>query len=80
MPGARKEGQSAIDRIDVARCAHCAKHHDRNHVCPKCGLVPQAISEDAVQRALRGESVKLNPNEHHEVRRRMAAAAHQEVS
>lgn len=40
MPGARLAGQSALDRIDVARCSVCAKSHDRNHVCTKCGSLP----------------------------------------
>lgn len=40
MTGARKAGQEAVDRIDVARCPHCVKHHDRNHVCTHCGAQP----------------------------------------
>lgn len=38
--GARRSGQKAGDRIDVARCPHCVKHHDRGHVCASCGASP----------------------------------------
>jgi hypothetical protein len=40
MSGRYKPGQDATDRIDVARCPHCVKHHDRGHVCTKCGARP----------------------------------------
>lgn len=39
-PGKRQEGETAGDRIDVARCPSCIKHHDRGHVCPRCGASP----------------------------------------
>jgi len=39
-PGQRMMGQSARDRIDVARCPDCIKHHDRGHVCAACGASP----------------------------------------
>jgi hypothetical protein len=40
MPGRRMPDQTAGDRIDVARCAHCVTHHDRGHVCTNCGAIP----------------------------------------
>lgn len=36
-PGARREGQTVLERIDVARCTVCHTNHDRGHVCPVCG-------------------------------------------
>lgn len=39
-PGKRMAGQKAGDRIDVARCPHCVKHHDRGHACASCGASP----------------------------------------
>lgn len=39
-PGKRMPGQTVADRIDVARCPHCIKHHDRGHVCASCGSAP----------------------------------------
>lgn len=39
-PGQRTEGQTVSDRIDVARCPHCIKHHDKGHVCESCGARP----------------------------------------
>lgn len=41
-PGKRMVGQTVGDRIDVARCPHCVKHHDRGHVCPRCGASPSS--------------------------------------
>lgn len=41
-PGKRMPGEKVGDRIDVARCPHCVKHHDRGHVCPRCGTAPAA--------------------------------------
>jgi hypothetical protein len=81
-PGARLAGQKVGDRIDVARCAHCVKHHDRNHVCPKCGAAPNHaltirddghIDEIAVERAMSGDTVRLTTTERAEAARRMAA-------
>jgi len=43
MPGRRLPGQEVVDRIDVARCPHCIKHHDRGHVCAKCGARPTTV-------------------------------------
>jgi hypothetical protein len=48
MSGARKPGQDAVDRIDVARCPHCVKHHDRGHVCAKCGARPTSLQPPPV--------------------------------
>jgi len=39
--GRRNEGESAIDRLDVARCPFCRASHDRGHVCPRCGAKPK---------------------------------------
>lgn len=39
-PGKRMPGETIGDRIDVARCPHCVKHHDRGHVCESCGSAP----------------------------------------
>ena len=36
-PGPRREGQTTIERIDVARCKSCHTNHDRGHRCPACG-------------------------------------------
>lgn len=80
-PGARQSGQKAGDRIDVARCPHCVKHHDRGHVCAKCGAVPQAtvairddgeVDEIAVERAMKGDPVALTSRERDEAFRRLA--------
>ena len=38
--GKRLPGETARDRIDVARCRHCVSWHDRGHVCPQCGASP----------------------------------------
>lgn len=57
MTGARKPGQDVADRIDVARCPHCIRHHDRGHRCPKCGLAPtRPVSPDEVRRMVSGGS------------------------
>lgn len=48
MPGRRLPGEDATDRIDVARCPHCVKHHDRGHVCTKCGAHPVALARSGV--------------------------------
>lgn len=36
-PGPKRRGEGILDRIDVARCTACHTHHDRGHVCPRCG-------------------------------------------
>lgn len=81
-PGRRMAGEKAGDRIDVARCPHCVKHHDRGHVCTKCGAVPAAalrLSDDghlddiAVERAMQGDPVPLTEAERAEAIRRLAA-------
>ena len=41
MPGRRLPQQTALDRIDVARCPSCVAHHDRGHRCRACGQAPQ---------------------------------------
>jgi hypothetical protein len=33
-------GETVVDRIDVARCGSCARHHDRGHECAVCGAKP----------------------------------------
>jgi ribosomal protein L32 len=80
-PGARMSGEKAGDRIDVARCPHCVKHHDRGHVCTKCGTAPASalrlpddgeVDEIAVERAMGGDAVRLTRSEQVEVVRRLA--------
>lgn len=44
-PGPRRPGQTVTERLDVARCAHCVKHHDRGHTCPSCGAIPMTRAE-----------------------------------
>jgi ribosomal protein L32 len=87
-PGRRLTGQKAGDRIDVARCPHCVKHHDRGHVCPKCGMAPAVanrlpddghIDEVAVERAMRGDVVRLTTRERLEAIRRLAARGHSDA-
>ena len=82
MTGARKPGQDVADRIDVARCPHCVRHHDRGHVCAKCGAVPETavaieddgnIDEIAVERAMRGDPTALTATEQREAFRRLAS-------
>lgn len=48
--GARQVGQSALDRLDVARCSRCSTNHDRSHVCPNCGLDEKGADMLANQR------------------------------
>lgn len=81
-PGKRMPGEKAGDRIDVARCPHCVRHHDRGHVCPKCGTAPAAalrgpedgvFDEVAVERAMHGDPVPLAKGERVEVIRRLSA-------
>lgn len=35
-PGARREGQSVAERVDVAWCKTCHAYHDSGHACPSC--------------------------------------------
>lgn len=42
--GRRNRGEIAADRIDVARCPDCIKHHDRGHVCESCGAAPTHLT------------------------------------
>jgi hypothetical protein len=81
-PGKRMPGEKAGDRIDVARCPHCIKHHDRGHVCTRCGAAPAAtlrlpddghLDEIAVERAMHGDPVRLTEPERVEAVRRLAA-------
>lgn len=81
-PGKRMPGEKAGDRIDVARCPHCIRHHDRGHVCPKCGTAPASalrrpedgiLDEIAVERAMHGDPVQLTKAERAEAIRRLAA-------
>jgi len=44
-PGPRRPGQTVTERLDVARCAQCVKHHDRGHTCPNCGAAPMTRDE-----------------------------------
>ncbi len=67
-PGPARKNQDVVDRLDVARCAHCAPHHDRGHICPMCGATPEEVAaepepwkttrdidEVAVERAITGD-------------------------
>lgn len=81
-PGKRMAGEKAGDRIDVARCSHCIKHHDRGHVCTKCGAAPAAalrrpedgvLDDVAIERAMGGDPVQLTATERAEAVRRLAA-------
>jgi hypothetical protein len=36
-PGKKRNGETAADRLDVARCPSCHTHHDAEHECPGCG-------------------------------------------
>jgi hypothetical protein len=47
-PGKRMPGEKAGDRIDVARCPHCIKSHDRGHVCASCGASPEPSNKKLV--------------------------------
>lgn len=46
-PGPRRANQGAEERIDVARCPDCIRHHDRGHVCESCGVAPQSLEKAA---------------------------------
>lgn len=82
--GRRKKGQTAVDRIDVARCPHCIKHHDRGHVCVKCGAAPPKytgraddgiLDEVAIQRRMAGDTdITLTKPERTELVRRCRKA------
>lgn len=50
-PGKRMPGQKAGDRIDVARCPHCVKHHDRGHICKACGAMPDGKGQELTEEA-----------------------------
>lgn len=89
MSGRYKPGQESTDRIDVARCPHCVSHHDRGHVCTRCGAVPNVavvvpddgeIDEIAVERAVAGDPVGLTESELHEAFRRQADKGHSDES
>lgn len=76
----RREQTSGVERLDVARCPHCIKHHDRGHVCAKCGSAPAAalrlpddgdFDEIAIERAMNGDAVRLTASERLEVVRRL---------
>lgn len=81
-PGKGRPGQSVTERIDVSRCPHCVKAHDRGHACPKCGAVPQkalyrpddgVLDEIAIERRLAGEPIALSTAELREAARQLAA-------
>lgn len=82
--GRRKQGQTVVDRIDVARCPHCIKHHDRGHACPKCGAAPTqktgrrddgVFDEVAIQRRMDGDKdIPLTKPERTELVRRCRKA------
>lgn len=82
-PGPRMTGEQSSDRIDVARCPDCAKHHDRGHKCPNCGVAPTArhrrksdgiLDEVAIERAMAGDTVALTSDERDEAIRRLVDA------
>ena len=55
--GPRKNGETVIERIDVARCGECRTHHDRGHRCPACGTSPRhrpvVVSADQIRANIR---------------------------
>ena len=57
MTGRRKPGQGATERIDVARCWRCVRHHDVGHVCASCGAAPAAAVEDVLRMRTNGLGV-----------------------
>lgn len=48
--GRRRESQTALDRIDVARCPDCVRHHDGGHACGTCGATPENPAPVRLQR------------------------------
>lgn len=56
--GRRAKGQKVIDRIDVARCPHCIKHHDQGHVCQVCGASPESGGKQARSKSLASAPAK----------------------
>jgi hypothetical protein len=81
-PGAARKGQSRPQRVDLARCAHCIRHHDRGHACAKCGAIPHAalhrqndgiVDEVAIERRMAGEPVALTTAELEEAARQLGA-------
>ena len=34
--GPKREGQTVVERLDVARCSKCQNYHDEGHQCPTC--------------------------------------------
>lgn len=43
-PGPVREGETKLDRLDVARCVRCRTHHDAEHECPNCGGVTPEVA------------------------------------
>lgn len=55
MPGRRLAGQTAVDRIDVARCPECVSYHDAGHTCGRCGSpaeAPKPVPRNNLDRAV----------------------------
>ena len=59
MPGARKPGQDVTERIAVARCRHCIRHHDKGHRCSNCGAAPTAPVSPYAVRTLAAEGATV---------------------
>lgn len=45
-PGPKRDGETVLDRLDVARCPVCHTHHDADHTCAECGTVTQPAATD----------------------------------
>lgn len=48
--GARREGQTVVDRIDVAWCVECHHYHDAGHKCPTCSDPKPETREERLRR------------------------------
>jgi hypothetical protein len=80
-PGRPRTGQDRTQRLDLARCPHCIRHHDKGHACTKCGAIPHAalhrtndgvIDDVAIERRMAGQPVALTTLELEEAARQLA--------
>ena len=60
-PGPRMAGETAGDRIDVARCPHCIRHHDAGHVCANCGSIPGLKTKNSTTINASGARTGVDP-------------------
>lgn len=64
--GRRRPGETVLERLDIARCTECHTHHDRGHVCPKCGAATTEeipTEEDVEEVVLDASVVEDEPEE-----------------